>query len=471
MNSKKCAKVLIEAKCNIDSVDNSGSTPLHYAASTNNLEMIPLLLDNGASVNIMDKDGLTAIELAAEGKSTAAYAVTILLLRFYHQNNLPLPKQVKKNLNRFLSQPNQTLTVAYAPNPSHGNTSAVPAANATGPLATVPVSQTPLPAHLSAAYSQALREAAQARVHSDSEDPSSSPKKRKGKKAAHSTHESTSGHASSTPTVTRSAGAMGGKESTLAPIQISPTTNTLSSASRSPGSPAAVLSIVHPSAVTPSAGLTMELGLAPAAANAGGAADDLEMYHHNSMKTIAETLFPPTPFPPLLLSKASGSKYLDVVVAVEHCVDCETHNKLSLRHDSAQYTKVANEVLFGVIKSVIEQKFAIRLFAYRTKSTKYEGKLGGMEVTIAVNLTPQLTDEQQQLINKNTASNKIQSRNKHASLDFSANQPHLKVNRKMSNMSGIDHNQSGQSLLDLKDEQLQAMSPTPIAQQDKDYQN
>ena len=50
----------------INAKDESGRTPLHYAARANNDDVVSLLLENGARLDIDDKNNATAQQLAAE---------------------------------------------------------------------------------------------------------------------------------------------------------------------------------------------------------------------------------------------------------------------------------------------------------------------------------------------------------------------------------------------------------------------
>ena len=45
--------------------NKGGSTPLHYAVTTNRLETVKLLLDSGADVNATFRSGSTALHIAA----------------------------------------------------------------------------------------------------------------------------------------------------------------------------------------------------------------------------------------------------------------------------------------------------------------------------------------------------------------------------------------------------------------------
>lgn len=101
MNSMKCAKALIEAKAQVDALDNCGSSPLHYAVMMENLEIIVLLLDNGANALITDADNNTAMELAAEGKSTASKAILVIFQRHYERLKIPFPRTIRLKMAQF----------------------------------------------------------------------------------------------------------------------------------------------------------------------------------------------------------------------------------------------------------------------------------------------------------------------------------------------------------------------------------
>lgn len=61
------AKILIEkARIPLNTLDKSGWSPLHLAAGHNNIEIVQLLLNNGADVNIRDSQGNTPLAWARE---------------------------------------------------------------------------------------------------------------------------------------------------------------------------------------------------------------------------------------------------------------------------------------------------------------------------------------------------------------------------------------------------------------------
>ncbi|XP_078733907.1 ankyrin repeat domain-containing protein 22-like [Lampetra fluviatilis] len=60
-------KLLLEAGSDVNAVDKSGNTALHYACSLHNHGVGKLLLTANASVSIQNKEGLTAVDLAAAG--------------------------------------------------------------------------------------------------------------------------------------------------------------------------------------------------------------------------------------------------------------------------------------------------------------------------------------------------------------------------------------------------------------------
>ncbi|MEM6686131.1 MAG: ankyrin repeat domain-containing protein [Bacteroidota bacterium] len=67
-------KKMIEFGENVNKTSN-GKTPLMYAARFNRVEIINLLLENGAEVESKDRGGLTAIDYAKISKATDAEKV------------------------------------------------------------------------------------------------------------------------------------------------------------------------------------------------------------------------------------------------------------------------------------------------------------------------------------------------------------------------------------------------------------
>jgi ankyrin repeat protein len=57
-------RLLIAQGADINTRDNRGGTPLHWAVYYNRKEIAKLLLMQGADINIKDKNGLTAIDVA-----------------------------------------------------------------------------------------------------------------------------------------------------------------------------------------------------------------------------------------------------------------------------------------------------------------------------------------------------------------------------------------------------------------------
>ncbi len=59
----KIAKLLIEKGANINALNDSHKTPLHWAISTSNIRGVKLLIEHKADINIKDNDGKTPYDL------------------------------------------------------------------------------------------------------------------------------------------------------------------------------------------------------------------------------------------------------------------------------------------------------------------------------------------------------------------------------------------------------------------------
>lgn len=57
-------RVLLENGAKVNEADMFGKTPLHYAAEIGKSRCIPILLRKGASVDARDKNGKTPLDLA-----------------------------------------------------------------------------------------------------------------------------------------------------------------------------------------------------------------------------------------------------------------------------------------------------------------------------------------------------------------------------------------------------------------------
>lgn len=62
--SKFVQRLLDEYKMNVDDVDTAEFTPLMYACEQENIDLVQTLLDHGANVNVMNKEGVTCMLLA-----------------------------------------------------------------------------------------------------------------------------------------------------------------------------------------------------------------------------------------------------------------------------------------------------------------------------------------------------------------------------------------------------------------------
>ncbi|AYV79064.1 MAG: ankyrin [Faunusvirus sp.] len=60
-NNQNCATIVINATKNIDQIYDHGYTQLHYACEYRRSDLVNMLIDRGADVNIQDKHGETAL--------------------------------------------------------------------------------------------------------------------------------------------------------------------------------------------------------------------------------------------------------------------------------------------------------------------------------------------------------------------------------------------------------------------------
>ncbi len=75
---EECTRLLNEGH-QLNAFDDSGNTPLHYAAESQNLEVMKLLIDSGASVNAHDERVIGNTPLG-EVAGNCTFAVAKLLI-------------------------------------------------------------------------------------------------------------------------------------------------------------------------------------------------------------------------------------------------------------------------------------------------------------------------------------------------------------------------------------------------------
>ncbi len=66
-------QLLVDHGANVNVKDDKGKTPLHCASVTANLENMRALLENGADVNAVDDEGNTPLQLAQRGTPAATF--------------------------------------------------------------------------------------------------------------------------------------------------------------------------------------------------------------------------------------------------------------------------------------------------------------------------------------------------------------------------------------------------------------
>ena len=86
----------------IDAQDGSGLTPVHYAAMNNNMKCLSLLVDNGASLDVLDDDGRSVVHCAALLKSSFILSVLIDRYKRNLKENILLYSLLNLIFNAFL---------------------------------------------------------------------------------------------------------------------------------------------------------------------------------------------------------------------------------------------------------------------------------------------------------------------------------------------------------------------------------
>ena len=64
-------------KQKINAVDGSGNMMLHYAARQNNVELIEILLAEGADINAVNMMGQNSLQIAAEFGNNEAFKILL----------------------------------------------------------------------------------------------------------------------------------------------------------------------------------------------------------------------------------------------------------------------------------------------------------------------------------------------------------------------------------------------------------
>eukprot|EP01031_Cornospumella_fuschlensis_P037520 gene37520-45568_t len=100
------------------------------------------------------------------------------------------------------------------------------------------------------------------------------------------------------------------------------------------------------------------------------------------IKTFADSAFPSANVVPFL-PDPQGVDFLDVIVCIEHCVDCHAHSDQSLRHDPKKYIQNAVQTIYAMIQSLVEDKLKIKVHALRSPHLNSK-RVGAFEVTIAI---------------------------------------------------------------------------------------
>ena len=76
LGREKACQELLNAQASVDDVNLDGDTALHVACQQGHVDIVNLLLTNGASLNVRNMQGLTCLETAAQaGNGEVALAM------------------------------------------------------------------------------------------------------------------------------------------------------------------------------------------------------------------------------------------------------------------------------------------------------------------------------------------------------------------------------------------------------------
>ena len=70
MGQKKAVKDVVEGKkCDVNESDDAGTCPVHLAAEVESLDMLKILVDGGAKLDVVDAFKSTPLSIAQEKKN------------------------------------------------------------------------------------------------------------------------------------------------------------------------------------------------------------------------------------------------------------------------------------------------------------------------------------------------------------------------------------------------------------------
>ena len=70
LGREKACQELLNAQASVDDVNIEGDTAMHVACRQGHVDIVNLLLTNGASLNVLNMQGLTCLETAAQAGSS-----------------------------------------------------------------------------------------------------------------------------------------------------------------------------------------------------------------------------------------------------------------------------------------------------------------------------------------------------------------------------------------------------------------
>jgi ankyrin repeat protein len=105
----------IEEGANVNCLSDNGFTPIHYATMLFHYDLITLLVNKGADINLKNKEGKTALELFFELKSMRESLMIKLLKRYGAEEPPDITKLAKQEMAKVFDDKSPLIAPPFNP--------------------------------------------------------------------------------------------------------------------------------------------------------------------------------------------------------------------------------------------------------------------------------------------------------------------------------------------------------------------